>query len=272
MNNVFETIKAKVLEIKDESPDIKTFILDYGGNLNFLTGQFVEIGLPGIGEAPFTPSSSHYSTNPIEVTIMKTGYITDKIHKISKNSVLTIRGPYGKGYPLDEFKDKHVVLVGGGVGLAPLRSLLLTLIHDIDDYKKLTVCFGARTPEDLIYKDELKKWSKLDKINLLLSVDRVPKGKRWKGTVGVVTKLLTPLELDEDAIAVVCGPPVMMQFSTLTLIQKGMTPHQIFLSMERKMYCGIGLCRHCTIEDYFVCKDGPVFRYDQFENPEDIWA
>lgn len=272
MSNVFEAIKTKVLEIKDESPDIKTFVLDCGGDFDFSTGQFVEIGLPGTGEAPFTPSSSHYSKNPIEVTIMKTGYITDKLHKIAKNSIVTMRGPYGTGYPLDKMKGKHVVLVGGGVGLAPLRSLLLTLIHDIDEYKKLTVCFGARTPEDLIYKNELKKLGKLDKLELLLSVDRVPKGKRWKGTVGVVTKLLTPLEFQEDTVAVVCGPPIMMQFGTLTLVQKGFTPSQIYLSMERKMYCGTGLCRHCTIENYFVCKDGPVFRYDQFENPEDIWA
>ena len=272
MKNVFEAIQTTVLKVKEESPTIKTYTLDCGQDFHFSTGQFVEIGLPGIGEAPFTPSSSQYSTNPIEVTILKAGYLTGKIHEITTDSTVTMRGPYGKGYPLDEFENRHVLLVGGGVGQAPLRSLLLTLLHDIDLYESLTVCFGARTPGDIIYKDELNKWRSHEKLKLFLSVDRVPKGQRWKENVGVVTTLLTPLDIEADTVAVVCGPPVMMQFSTMTLLQKGIEPSRIYLSMERKMYCGTGLCRHCTIEKYFVCKDGPVFKYDQFEKPEEIWS
>lgn len=271
--NAFESIRTKLLEVITESPTIKTFVLDCGGDFEFKTGQFVEVGLAGVGEGPFTPSCSHYTKNPIEITIMKTGYMTEKIHQIRKGAEVILRGPYGNGYPLEKFEGKHILIVGGGVGLAPLRSLFLTLVHDIERYNGITVCFGARSPEDLIYKEQLKEWSKIKGVNLSLSVDKVPKGQKWSGNVGVVTTLLKPLELDvENTIAAVCGPPIMMKFTSLSLLEKGIAPSNLYLSMESKMYCGVGLCRHCTIEHYFVCKDGPVFTYDQFENPEAIWA
>jgi len=273
MTNVFEAIKTKCIEIVEESSVIKTFVLECNGVFEFETGQFVEVGLPGIGEGPFTPSSSQYVKNPIEVTIMKAGYMTGKIHEIKPGETVTLRGPYGNGYPLGEFKGKDILIVGGGVGLAPLRSLLLTLMHNIDDYRSITVCFGARTPEDLIYKNQLKEWEETGKIGITLSVDSVPENQEWEGNVGVVTTLLKPLEFDvENTVAAVCGPPIMMKFTSLILLEKRIKPSNLYLSMESKMYCGIGLCRHCTIEHYFVCKDGPVFTYDQFENPGEIWA
>ncbi len=271
--NVFQRIETKCTDIIEESPTIKTFVLDCGGDFDFKTGQFVEVGLPGVGEGPFTPSSSQYEKNPIEISIMRVGFMTEKIHNIKKGATVTIRGPYGNGYPLEEFKGKHVLIVGGGVGLAPLRSLLLTLIHDIDEYDGITVCFGARTPKDLIYKNQLKEWDKINALDLHLSVDKVPEDQKWDGKTGVVTTLLKPLSLNlKNTVAAVCGPPIMMKFSTYTLKEIGFKDRDIYLSMESKMYCGVGLCRHCTIEKYFVCKDGPVFTYDQFENPEGIWT
>ncbi|MCK4358433.1 MAG: FAD/NAD(P)-binding protein [Candidatus Cloacimonetes bacterium] len=270
--NPYEVLKADVLDIITESPTIKTFRIKPEKSFEFETGQFVELTVPGIGEAPFTPSSSHYEKEEMDITIMKAGFVTGAVHRLKKGDVLGIRGPYGKGYPLDKFKGKDVLLLGGGVGLAPLRCLLLTLIHDIDDYKSITVCFGARTPEDMIYKDHFDVWRKYDKIHLFRSVDTIPEGQKWDEKVGVVTVLLDDIKINtEDAVAVACGPPVMMKFGTFALVDKGFKDENIYLSMEKKMYCGFGQCRHCVMGKYYACKDGPVFTYDVIKDEEKIW-
>ncbi|MBL7108142.1 MAG: FAD/NAD(P)-binding protein [Candidatus Cloacimonetes bacterium] len=273
MDNPYEVLKADVLNVIEESPQIKTFQLKLEKPLEFQTGQFVELSLPGIGEAPFTPSSSHYQDpTKMDVTIMNAGFVTNKLHQVKAGDILGIRGPYGKGYPLDKFKGKDILLLGGGVGLAPLRCLLLTLIHDIDDYKSITLCFGARTPQDLIYKDQFAEWRKINKIQLSRSVDEIPKGEKWDEKVGVVTVLLDDIKIDtKDAVAVACGPPIMMKFGTFALIDKGFKEENIYLSMEKKMYCGFGQCRHCVMGKYYACKDGPVFTYDTIKNEEKIW-
>ncbi|MEA2103967.1 MAG: FAD/NAD(P)-binding protein [Candidatus Cloacimonadota bacterium] len=271
--NPFDVIKADVLNVIEESPQIKTFQLKLEKPLKFETGQFVELSVPGIGEAPFTPSSSHYQ-DPFEmdVSIMNAGFVTGKVHKVKAGDILGIRGPYGKGYPLDKFKGKDVLLLGGGVGLAPLRCLLLTLIHDIDDYKSITVCFGARSPEDMIYKNFFLEWDKIDKIHLMTCVDKIPDGEKWDGKVGVVPILLDDIKIDpKNAVSIVCGPPIMMKFGTFALVDKGFKDENIYLSMEKKMYCGFGQCRHCVIGEYYACKDGPVFSYDMIKGAEKIW-
>lgn len=272
MSNPYEVLRADVLDVITESPTIKTFHLKPERPLEFKTGQFIELTVPGVGEAPFTPSSSHFIKEEMDVTIMKTGFVTEAVHKIKKGDVLGIRGPYGKGYPLDKFKGKDVLILGGGVGLAPLRCLLLTMLHDIDDYKSITICFGARTPEDMIYKYQFQEWEKYEKIHLLRAVDKVSDGQEWDGKVGVVTVLLDDIKIDtQDAIAVVCGPPIMMKFGTFALLDKGFAEGNIYLSMEKKMYCGFGQCRHCVMGRYYACKDGPVFQYSVIKNEEKIW-
>ena len=272
MANPYEVLKADVLNVIEESPTIKTFHLKPEKPFEFVTGQFVELTVTGVGEAPFTPSSSHYEKEEMDVTIMKAGFVTEAVHKVKKGDVLGIRGPYGKGYPLDKFKGKDILILGGGVGLAPLRCLLLTLIHDIDDYKSITVCFGARSPEDMIYKNQFAGWQKYDKIHLLRSVDEIPKGQKWNEKVGVVTVLLDDIKINtKDAVAIVCGPPIMMKFGTFGLVDKGFKDENIYLSMEKKMYCGFGQCRHCVMGKYYACKDGPVFTYDIIKDEEKIW-
>lgn len=270
--NPYDVLKAHVIEVIEESPTIKSIYLEPEKPFNFATGQFIELSLPGIGEAPFTPSSSHYENEKIWVTIMNAGFVTNEIHKVRKGDVMGIRGPYGKGYPLEVFKRKDVLLLGGGVGLAPLRCLLQTMIHDIDDYKSITVCFGARTPADMIYQDQIEDWKSYKKIHHLCTVDRCPGSDIWKGKIGVVTVLLDHITIDpKDAIAVVCGPPIMMKFGTFSLLDKGFRPENIYLSMEKKMYCGFGQCRHCVMGKYYACKDGPVFTYEQIKDEEKIW-
>jgi len=270
--NPYDVQKAEILNVIEESPQIKTFHLKLEKPLKFKTGQFVELSVPGIGEAPFTPSSSHYESEEIDVSIMKTGFVTEKIHEAKEGDIFGIRGPYGKGYPLDKFKGKDVLLLGGGVGLAPLRCLLQTLIHDIDEYKSITVCFGAKTPQDMIYKDQIEDWKSYDKIHHLCTVDACEPKDNWKGCTGVVTVLLDDIKIDpKEAIAVVCGPPIMMKFGTFSLLDKGFKEENIYLSMEKKMYCGFGECRHCVMGGYYACKDGPVFTYDKIKNVEKIW-
>ncbi|HRU92028.1 MAG TPA: FAD/NAD(P)-binding protein [Candidatus Marinimicrobia bacterium] len=270
--NPYETTAAVIYEIIEESPTIRTLRLRPEKPMPFLTGQFMEVTVPGIGEGPFTPSSSHYIADTLDFTIMKTGFVTEYIHRTKVGDRLGLRGPYGKGYPLAEFKGKDVLIMGGGVGMAPTRSLFLTLLHDIDDYNSVTFLAGARTPADMIYKDQIAEWRKIPKVTILRSVDKVPEGQSWDEEVCLVTKLLSKISIDpHNNPVIVCGPPVMMKFGTFDLLKYGYPPQNIYLSMEKKMYCGIGQCRHCVMGPYFACKDGPVFTYEQIKDEENIW-
>ncbi|RKX79163.1 MAG: oxidoreductase [Spirochaetes bacterium] len=266
--NPYSPISAKIESVIDETPTIKTFILTPSEQLHFDTGQFVEITVPGLGESPFTPSSSPMIKDRMDVTIMKAGKVTSRLHQMSEGSIVGVRGPFGKGYPLSEFKGKEVLVFGGGVGLAPLKSLLLTMFDRLNDFKRVILKYGARTPADIVYKGELKEWAK--KIEVDLTVDRGD--ETWKGKVGLVTTLLENGHLDtENGVAVVCGPPVMMKFSTLKLLEIGYKPSSIYLSMEKNMSCGIGKCGHCRLGKYYVCKDGPVFTYEAIADIPEIW-
>ncbi|MDO8603164.1 MAG: FAD/NAD(P)-binding protein [Candidatus Omnitrophota bacterium] len=273
IDNPYLPIKTEVLDVIEESPTIKTFSLKPEVSLNFKAGQFIEMSIPGKGEAPFTPSSSPHEKDKLEVTIMKAGRITAMIHDLKKGDTVGLRGPYGKEYPLSEYEGKEILLVGGGVGLAPLRALFLALVHDIEKYKSVLFCCGSRTPSDIIYKDcVLDKWQNLDnkKIEVRVTVDR--KDDSWKGKVGLVTTTLDKLEINlKNSVSIVCGPPIMMKFATFKLLEVGYKPEQIYLSMEKNMSCGIGKCGHCRLGNFYACKDGPVFRYDKISHIHEIW-
>jgi NAD(P)H-flavin reductase len=269
--NLYQPINGRITAVIDESPTIKSFVITPDQAFQFDTGQFVELTLPGEGEAPFTPSSSPAMTDKMEITIMKAGRVTAMLHECSEGQLVGIRGPYGNGYPVDEFAGKHVYVVGGGVGLAPIRSLFLTLVDRIKDFKSVVCRFGARTPADFIYKETLfGAWQKIDGVEIKLTVDEA--NGDWDGNVGVVTTILDPKDVDIDnAVGVVCGPPVMMKFATINLLEYGFDPNQIYLSMEKNMSCGVGKCGHCMLGKYYVCKDGPVFTYQQIQSYPNIW-
>ena len=270
-HNLYQPINSEIVDIIDESPTIKSFIVVPEEDFKFETGQFVEMTLPGVGEAPFTPSSSPAVTDKMEITIMKAGKVTALLHDCEKGQKVGIRGPYGRGYLVDDYVGKDVYIVGGGVGLAPIRSLFLTLVDRIGDFKSVVCRFGARTPADFIYKNTLfDSWQKIDGVNIKLTVDQAD--EQWNGNVGVVTTILSPDDVDiRNSVAVVCGPPIMMKFATLKLLEFGYGPEQIYLSMEKNMSCGFGKCGHCMLGQYYVCKDGPVFTYDQIKNYPNIW-
>lgn len=270
MKNIYQPVEAVIEDIIVESATIKTFVLRPKENFTFKTGQFLQLTVPGVGEAPFTPSSDPNIKEKMEVTIMKAGRITSLLHSISKNAPVGIRGPYGKGYPLEKFQGKDIFIVGGGVGLAPLRSLLFSLFAEIDKYNKVVLRYGARTPADIIYKDALPAWAKKDKVDALVTVDIG--SPEWQGNVGLVTTILNDAPVDlKNAVAIVCGPPIMMKFVTLKLLDLGFKPQDLYLSMEKNMSCGLGKCGHCRVGRFYACKDGPVFTYEELKEIPDIW-
>jgi sulfite reductase subunit B len=268
--NPYRPIKADVLDVIAETPTIKTIKLKPEEKITFATGQFIELTIPGVGEAPFTPSSRPAVKDMLAVTVMKVGKVTEKIHQLEKGDIVGLRGPFGQGYPLDEFKNKEILVVGGGCGFAPLRSLMYSLFEMRGDLKKLFFRGGCKTPGELVYRSETEEWGKREDLDLKLTVD--VGDSEWEGNVGVVTTILDDLDMDcQNAIAIVCGPPIMMKFATEKLLGMGFKDGNIYLSMEKNMSCGIGKCGHCRIGIYYACKDGPVFSYDKIKDFPGIW-
>jgi NAD(P)H-flavin reductase len=266
--NPYEPIPATILKTVDETPTIRTFVLKPEQEIPFLAGQFVELSVPGCGEAPFTPSSSHFKRDTFEMTIMRVGKATTALFALKPGDTVGVRGPYGKKYPLEQFEGRDIYIVGGGVGMAPLRALFLALTHELGRYKRVYLRYGARTPADIVYKDQVKEWEKLKGVDVDLSVD--VSDERWMKKVGVVTCLMDEIPCDvRTSVAVVCGPPIMMKFVTQRLLDAGFAGDNVYLSMEKNMSCGVGHCRHCRIGPYLACQDGPVLTWSQVKDVED---
>jgi len=269
--NPYAIIDAEVIKVADETSNIKTFTVKPAGGISFKAGQFMEVSVPGVGEAPFTPSSNHNSGKTLDFTIMNAGRVTKLLHQTKAGDTVGLRGPYGTQYPLDKFKGKEIFMVGGGVGLAPLRALLYALFNDVNDYKKIVLRYGAKSPGDIVYKNEIDSWrTKAGHVDIAMTCDTGDPS--WNGHVGLVTSILNAEGLDmNNAVSIVCGPPIMMKFVTFKLLELGFKDSQIYLSMEKNMSCGIGKCGHCRIGPYYACKDGPVFSYDRIKGLPEIW-
>ncbi|MBL7223346.1 MAG: FAD/NAD(P)-binding protein [Candidatus Brocadiae bacterium] len=256
MENPYAPIPAVLDEVVDETPTIKTFVLSPKQPVEFQAGQFVQITVPGLGEAPFTPSSSPYEKGFLEVTVLRTGRVTDAMHELKPGATLGVRGPFGKGYPLDQCEGKEVLVVGGGVGLAPLRSLIYALLGQLDRVKRVAIKYGAREPDELLYRSFHGEWGGQEKVDIDTTVDVARNG--WAGKVGVVTTLMDDMDIDvSNSLCISCGPAVMLKFVTLKALEVGYQPEQIYLSMNRRMSCGMGLCGRCNVGPYYLCKDGP---------------
>jgi len=269
--NPYQPTMAELIEVIEETPTIKTFVFRPEPPIDFRAGQFMELTLPGLGEAPFTPSSSPHETKTMEITILKTGKVTEALHEQKAGVRLGLRGPFGKGYPVDKFKGKEVLVVGGGVGLAPLRSLIYTLLYRIDDFKRVSIKYGARTPQELCFRRQHEEWGKAKSVDMDVTIDLPAPG--WDGKVGLVTTLLDDLDIDRNnSFVVTCGPEVMLKFVTLKLLEEGFKPEQIYLSMNRNMSCGVGKCGHCIVGKYFLCKDGPDMNYADVMDVPDLFG
>jgi len=270
MKNPYRSIETEVLKVIDETPSIKTFHLKPKEELTFKPGQFMEFSVPGVGEAPFTPSSDSQITDTMEITIVRTGKVTDVIHQLKPGDTVGLRGPLGKGYPFTKFIGQDVIVIGGGVGLAPIRTLMYGLFHMRKQLSKLVYRGGCRNPKEFLYRELLEDWMKRDDIDMRLTVDQGDDS--WNGPVGVVTTIMDDIDVDfSRARAIVCGPPIMMKFATFKLQELGVRDRNIYLSMEKNMSCGFGKCGHCRIGPYYCCKDGPVFTYDMIRDYPGIW-
>jgi NAD(P)H-flavin reductase len=258
------TYPYRVKRILNETHDTFTLNLEpvNGGNeFRFRAGQFNMLYVFGTGEIPISISGDPSRPEQLVHTTRSVGTVTKAMRELKRGDVLGVRGPYGSHWPLESLGGKDVVFIAGGIGLAPLRSAMYHVLADREKYGKVVLLYGTRTPIDILYRKELEKWKSRFDLDVYVTVDRAIGA--WRGYVGVVTALVSRAPYDpRNTIALVCGPEVMMRFSILELEKRGVKEENIFVSMERNMKCGIGFCGHCQMGPAFICKDGPVFRYD----------
>lgn len=275
MKHVYMPYLMTVVERTDETPDVRTLKLEFqdkglGGSFSFKAGQFGLYSVFGEGECVFCIASPATRKGYIECSFKLAGKVTSALRKVEVGDTVGFRGPYGNGFPMEEFKGKNVVFVAGGIGLAPVRCVIWTVLDQREFYKDVTIVYGARTVADLCYKRELAEWEKRPDAKLVKTVDPGGETKDWDGVIGFVpTVLEQAAPSHENAVAVVCGPPIMIKFTIPVLTKLGFTPEQIYTTFENRMKCGIGKCGRCNIGSVYVCKDGPVFTYAQMQSLPD---
>ncbi|MGB6068265.1 MAG: FAD/NAD(P)-binding protein [Desulfomonilaceae bacterium] len=232
-----------------------------GSPLNHRPGQFVMVSVFGHGEAPISICSSPTHEGSFELCVRAVGNLSRAVDAVCAGDLIGIRGPYGRGFPVLEMKGRDVLAIAGGIGLAPLRSLITYVLDNREDYGRLIIVYGARSPSTLLFHDDLEQWSKAPGVELYVTVDQPD--DTWKGRTGVLTLPLREIELNSGPGMVVAavGPPVMYRFVAMELLKRGLSENQIYFSLERQFKCGIGKCGHCQLNDVYVCQDGPVFRY-----------
>ncbi len=269
MDNIYLPEKVKITKIEKHSSDVKLFRLqktkgkfpknDKG--LFFTPGQFVLAGIWGYGEAPFGPSSSPEENSYIEILVRNTGgNVTSALHQSKENDEITLRGPYGNGFPLDFFENKDIVMVTGGCGIPPIASLIEYIIRRREKFGEINLVYGAKTPADLLMKEQMNRWQKY--IKIILSVDQP--AQEWRGCVGLAPEFIKEAKFDAAKTAIaMCGPGPMMTAVGKIVNPLGITNKMIFANTERKMQCGIGKCQHCATGEKYACLNGPVFRLDE---------
>jgi NAD(P)H-flavin reductase len=262
---------ARITKIRPMTSLEKVFTIELptGRSLNHRPGQFVEVSVFGVGEAPISISSSPSRSNGIfELCVRNAGDVTGALHNLQPGERIGVRGPFGHGFPIEKFRGKDLLFAPGGLGLAPLRSLINQVLDDRAHFGRVIILYGARTPSELLFKDELEAWGRRADAELLLTVDRGD--DTWSGNVGVITTLFKNISIyPRNTVAVTCGPPVMYRFVLMELLGKGISEGNIYLSMERRMKCGVGKCGHCQINNVYACQSGPVFSYKEIKGLEE---
>jgi NAD(P)H-flavin reductase len=257
---------VRVRRVHRETADTFTLHFDVKpGGCRFTPGQFNMLYLFGVGEVPISISGDPGEAEALVHTIRAVGTVTTAMKVVKRGSTLGIRGPYGNGWPVEEALGKDVVVVAGGLGIAPLRSLVYHLMRRRSEYGAVTIVVGARSPEDIVYRAEIERWRRRADATVHVAVDHA--GPDWTGAVGVVTALLERVPIRADrTIAMTCGPEVMMRFTARALLGHGVPAERIFLSLERNMKCALGFCGHCQYRESFICRDGPVLRLDRIQS------
>ncbi len=261
-----------IKEMRADTQDVTTFrVTKPGGGKPFehMPGQCAMISVPPLGEAIFSITSSPTQKDFIEFSVKRCGEVTEYLHSLEVGSEIGVRGPYGNNFPVDDvLKGKDLLFIGGGIGLAPIRSVINYVMDNREDYGKVDILYGSRTPGDLVQSEDIfENWPSRPNTKVHLTVDHETKG--WDGHVGFVPSYIKEIGFSTDKVALICGPPIMIKYSLQTLLEIGFKKEQIYTTLELKMKCGVGKCGRCNIGDKYVCKDGPVFRCDEIDELPD---
>jgi len=258
-----ELIRVEKLSDREK---VFEFKFDDGKELGQRPGQFVEISIFGVGEAPISVTSSPTHKGSFELAVRATGSVTDKLHTLEKGARVGIRGPFGNGFPLETLKGKDILFVAGGIGLFPLRSLINYVMDNRKDFGEVNTLFGCRSPLERLFIGQLAEWDRSKDMCFMETVDRVPDDS-WQGNVGVITTLFPKISFNPaTTYAIVVGPPIMYRFVIVECLKKGLADDHIIMSLERRMKCGVGKCGHCQINGLYCCQEGPVFTYAQVKS------
>ncbi|MBN2467143.1 MAG: FAD/NAD(P)-binding protein [Deltaproteobacteria bacterium] len=269
VNNPYLPELATITKIIEETPNIKSYQVVFDdqekmGRFSFEPGQVGQLSVFGTGESTFVINSPPTRMEYLQFSVMKAGEVTGVLHDLAEGDQVGVRAPLGNWFPYEEMKGKKILFIGGGIGLAPLRTLILFMLDNRDDYDDITIIYGARTPPDLCYKDDLKDWEARADVNLILTVDA--EYPEWDKRIGFVPTVLSEVApSSENTVAITCGPPIMIKFVLQGLAQLKFKDEQIITTLEKRMKCGIGICGRCNIGSMYVCKDGPVFSLAQLK-------
>ena len=278
MNNHLLPKLAIISSVKKSSGDSLLYTLHYKNNakFDFIPGQFIMAGVVGYGEAPFDICSDPTQNKKFQISVRACGSLTNKMHTLKKGDILTVRGPYGNGLPhIEKLPKKNIVFVGGGCGFVTSRAFILKFIKDkLYKDRKMQLFYGVKSDDLILFKNDFKNWHK-NEIDLFVALEKgtdtpICKDDTCKFAKGMVTDLFTKYKPLIDATYIMCGPPIMYKFVIAKLLELGVMPEDIYISLERRMHCGLGVCQHCAIGPYYVCKDGPVFRYDKIKDIPDV--
>jgi len=266
-NNIYLPALATIQEVRPETPDIATFVVTFDDpklrdSFTYEPGQFAELSVFGVGECPIGIASSPTWKGFLEFCVRAVGTVSNAIHNLEAGDKLGVRGPLGNSWPYEEIRGKDLLFIGGGIGLPPLRSLIRYVLDKRDDYGAVEIVYGARSPQDLVYKEELKEWDERPDVAFHVTVD-VGDGT-WDGPVGFVPPFLKQINPSpKNKVAFTCGPPIMIKLVVQALEEMGYADADIVTTLEMKMKCGVGKCGRCNIGDKYICRDGPVFNYEQ---------
>jgi sulfhydrogenase subunit gamma (sulfur reductase) len=269
--SIYAPEMARLLSVEQIGPQEKLFTVELsdGRSIGHEPGQFAMVSVLGVGEAPFVITSSPSRSNgTFELCVRRVGDVTSALHRLQPGDQLGFRGPLGHGFPVEKMRGKDLLFAPGGIGLAPLRSLINQVLDERGSFGRVIILYGTRRPEELLFRDELDEWVARDDVECRITVDRGD--ETWDGHVGVITTLFPEVSVNpRDTVAVTCGPPIMYRFVLMELLGKGIPETQIYLSLERRMKCGVGKCGHCQINNLYCCQDGPVFTYSQIKGVEE---
>lgn len=264
--------KMRIERIVRETSDVKTFRLVFcdeqeNESFSFRAGQFGLFSVFGAGEATFCMASSPTRTGYIECSVKRCGKVTNDLHQCNEGDIVGFRGPYGNWFPIDLMEGRNLLFVGGGIGLAPLRSLIWNCLDLRDRFGEISIVYGARTVDDLVYKSELKTWEDMDDVRTVYTVDPGGETPDWQGASGFVPTVLEDLApAVKNTIVVTCGPPIMIKFVQASLVKLGFSLEDVYTTLENRMKCGVGKCGRCNVGNQYVCKDGPVFACSDLSN------